>query len=150
MTGLPLPPGVTAESRVVLFDGVCKLCSAWARFLIRFDTRRRFTLATVQSPEGKAVLTWCGLPTDTYETLVLVSRGRAYVRSAAVIRILSGLPMPWPLAWVVWLIPAPIRDWAYDRVALNRYRLFGKHNHCVVPTPDHLRRFLNASSLPPR
>ncbi len=53
-----LKPGET----VVLFDGVCKLCNGWARFLIRHDHQRHVRLATVQSPEGQALLAWAGLP----------------------------------------------------------------------------------------
>jgi len=35
--------------KVVLFDGVCRLCSAWARFLIRCDRKKQLRLASVQS-----------------------------------------------------------------------------------------------------
>jgi predicted DCC family thiol-disulfide oxidoreductase YuxK len=54
-----------------------------------------------------------------------------------------GLPWPWRLAAVLWLIPTPLRDWLYDRIALNRYRLFGKYDRCIIPTPDHLSRYLH-------
>src|SRR2546425_1748400 len=67
-----LPPHVGPNDLVVLFDGVCKLCSAWARFLIRFDRQRKFKLASLQSAEGKAILAWHGMPTDTYEPMLLV------------------------------------------------------------------------------
>ena len=139
-----LPPGVREEDKVVLFDGVCKLCNAWAVFLIRFDRKRRFKLASVQSKEGAAILDWFGFPTDTYETMLLVEGPCMYQRSTAFIRVVARLPLPWKLATVVWLIPSPIRNWLYDRVALNRYQVFGKFDACVLPTPDHLERYLNA------
>lgn len=142
---MPLPqpaPGVAAGERVVLFDAVCKLCSGWSRFLMRYDTAHRFKLATVQSEEGKAILAWAGLPTEAYDTLVLVEGDRVYLRSAAVIRVLLRLPLPWKLGALAWLVPRPWRDWAYDKIARNRYRLFGKYDTCVVPTPDHMARFL--------
>ena len=135
-------PGVGADDNVVLFDAVCKLCHGWSRFLMRYDSRRCFKLATVQSEEGKAILQWAGLPTEEYDTLVLVEGDRFYVRSAAVIRVLARLPLPWKLGALAWLLPRPLRDWAYDRIARNRYRLFGKCDRCVLPTPDHLDRFL--------
>ena len=68
------PPGMNEADRVILFDGVCVLCSYWARFLVRFDARRRYKLATVQSDEGRAILAWCGLPLDKFDTLVLVEK----------------------------------------------------------------------------
>jgi predicted DCC family thiol-disulfide oxidoreductase YuxK len=139
---LPLPPLVAEQDRVVLFDGVCRLCGFWARFLIRFDRRGVFKLATVQSEEGQAILRWFGLPTDRYETLLLVEGPRVFTRSTAFVRMMARLPFPWFLASVAWLVPAWLRDWIYDRVARNRYSLFGRYDQCVMPAPDHKRRFL--------
>ena len=138
------PPGMNEADRVILFDGVCVLCSYWARFLVRFDARRRYKLATVQSNEGRAILAWCGLPLEEFDTLVLVEKGAFYVRSTAIIRVLRGLPFPWPLAAVALICPRGIRDWLYDRMARNRYRIFGKYDACVLPSPDHADRFLGA------
>ncbi|GAB3283916.1 thiol-disulfide oxidoreductase DCC family protein [Parahaliea aestuarii] len=129
-------------SRVVLFDGVCKLCSAWTRFLIRFDRKHRFKLATVQSPEGQALLARHGFPTDTYETMVLVEGSKIHTRSAAFLGVMRRLPFPWPLVCVAWLIPRFIRDWLYDRIALNRYRLFGRYDTCFIPDSEQKARFL--------
>ena len=137
------PPGLASSDSVVLFDGVCKLCSAWARFLIRFDRKRRFKLATVQSSAGKAILQWHCLPTDHYNTMLLVEGATIYTRSSAFLRVVRRLPWPWPLMCIGWAIPGPIRDWLYDRIALNRYRLFGRYETCVVPNKDHDSRFLN-------
>jgi predicted DCC family thiol-disulfide oxidoreductase YuxK len=50
-------------------------------------------------------------------------------------------------AAIVWLIPSAVRDWLYDRVALNRYAIFGRHQACVLLRPDHERRFLVADGL---
>lgn len=141
-SALSLPPGVNADDSVVLFDGVCRLCHAWARFLIRHDKRHRFKLATVQSAQGQAILQWYGLPTDHYDTMILLEEGRLYGQSSAFLRVMRRLPFPWPLACVSWIIPAPLRDWLYDRIALNRYRLFGRYDSCLLPDPDHHGRFL--------
>lgn len=144
VTANDYPPLVVQGDRVVLFDGVCKLCGAWAQFLIRYDRGHVFKLAPVQSPEGKAILRWLGLPTDHYETIVLVEGRRAFTKSTAFLRVVARLPFPWPLAAVAWLVPWFIRDWFYDRIALNRYSLFGKHDVCLMPHPDHERRFVRA------
>jgi predicted DCC family thiol-disulfide oxidoreductase YuxK len=138
------PPLVAQGDRVVLFDGVCKFCGFWARFLIRVDRGQVFKLATLQSAEGQAILQWFNFPTDRCESMVLVEGSRAYTKSTAVLRIAARLPFPWPLVTVAWLVPRFIRDWLYDRIALSRYTLFGKYEACVVPTPEHKRRFLSA------
>lgn len=139
--GTPAPLLAPGET-VVLFDGVCKLCNGWAKFLIRHDRQQRVRLAAVQSPEGQQLLAWAGLPLDHFETLAVIRDDRYWVRTDAVCEVVKLLPTPWPaLAWLS-LCPAPLRDWLYDRIALNRYRLFGRHDHCLVPSADHEQRFL--------
>ena len=143
MTQQSLPPGLAEGERVVLFDGVCKLCNGWARFLIRHDRQRQFRLASVQSVQGQALLAWHGLPTDRFDTMALIDEAGLHVRSGALLRILARLPQPWrALAWLR-LIPRPLRDWCSDRIALNRYRLFGRHEVCLLPSADHAERFLH-------
>lgn len=143
MTEPSLPPGLSAGERVVLFDGVCKLCNGWARFLIRHDPARQFRLASVQSAQGQALLAWYGLPTDRFDTMALIDEVGLHVRSTALLRILSRLPQPWRGLRLLRLVPRPLRDWCYDRIALNRYRLFGRHAVCLLPTADHAGRFLH-------
>jgi len=137
------PPNIKPDDKVVLFDGECKLCHAWATFLIRFDTKRVFKLASVQSDAGHTILQWYGLPTDVYETMLLVEGAQMYQKSLAFIRVMLALPWPWKIAASLWLIPKPLRDWLYDRIARNRYALFGRYKTCLLPTPDHLSRYLN-------
>ena len=127
---------------MVLYDGVCKLCSGWARFVIRFDKGRVFKLATVQSDEGQAILSFFGMPTDSFATMVVVEGPQLFTKSTAFLRVARKLPFPWPLLLVFGVVPRVIRDWLYDRVALNRYRIFGRYDVCLLPTPDHERRFL--------
>ncbi len=40
------------------------------------------------------------------------------------------------------IVPRRIRDWLYDRIARNRYRLFGKRATCLVPSPEVAARFM--------
>lgn len=140
-----LAPNVNIGDRVVLFDGVCKLCAAWAKFLIKHDKKRFFTLATVQSEEGQAILDWYGLPLEYYETMVYVEGESIYIKSSAFLKVMGSLPAPWPLFCIFSLVPRVIRDWLYDRIALNRYALFGKYDTCLLPDTDHKSRFLGGS-----
>jgi predicted DCC family thiol-disulfide oxidoreductase YuxK len=141
--GMEAPPHLTPHDRVVLFDGVCRLCSGWSRFLLRRDRARRLKLCRVQSPEGQAILAWFGFPTDHYGTMIYIEGGRAHVRTDGILRVLAQLPRPWPWLRVARIVPAPVRDWLYDRVALNRYRLFGRYDACVAPDADVRSRFID-------
>lgn len=136
------PPGVNPGDQIILFDAVCKLCNGWSRFIIRYDVAHRFKLCSVQSEQGQAILQWLGYPLDHFETMLLVQGDRALVKGDAFLAIVAQLPFPWPLFGIAKIIPRVIRDWCYDRVALNRYTLFGKYDYCVLPSPDHEQRFL--------
>jgi predicted DCC family thiol-disulfide oxidoreductase YuxK len=128
---------------IVLFDGVCKFCNRSVNFILDHDARRRFRFAALQSDAGQAVLQRFGLRTDEFETAVLVEYGRAYTKSSAALRIAHNLGGWWSLLAVLLAIPPFLRDAAYDLLARNRYRLFGKADTCRVPTPDIRDRFLD-------
>lgn len=137
------PPYLQPGDRVVLFDGVCRLCNGSARFLIRHDRHRKIKLASMQSVEGQALLAWFCLPTERFESMAFIENNQLYVRSEAFVRVMKHLPQPWPLLTVISVIPKAIRDWCYDRIARNRYRLFGRYPVCQLPSPDHKGRFLD-------
>ncbi|WP_213876407.1 thiol-disulfide oxidoreductase DCC family protein [Pseudomonas sp. dw_358] len=136
------PPCLNPDDCVVLFDGVCKLCNGWASFLIRHDPAHAIRLASVQSPEGQALLQWAGLPQDEFDTIAVIDAGQLYVRSNAFLQVMRHLPAPWPWLAVLRAVPRPLRDWGYDRIALNRYRWFGRYDACQLPNADHGRRFI--------
>ncbi|MFC5477905.1 thiol-disulfide oxidoreductase DCC family protein [Massilia suwonensis] len=138
-------PYLGEHENVVLFDGVCKLCNAWSNFLMRHDHRRRFRLASVQSPEGKAILAHFNYPTDYYDTMLVVHGGRAFDKSDAFFAVMGELGLPWKAALVFKPIPRRLRNWLYDRIALNRYKLFGKYEYCALPAPGQEERFLGGA-----
>lgn len=141
-----LPPYIEEHDSVILFDGVCKLCNAWSNFIIKYDTDKKFKLASVQSKEGKAILSHFAYPIDCYETMLVVEGGICFEKSEAFFAVIKKLKFPWKLFLVFKIIPTPLRDWFYDRIALNRYRLFGKYDYCSLPTADHENRYLNGES----
>lgn len=145
----PFGDALLANERVVLFDGVCKLCAFWSRFLLRVDRGARFKLCMVQSLEGQAILKKLNMPTDHFDTMVVLDGGRCFVQSDAFLHVMRQLPFPWPIFVVAKVIPRAIRDWLYDRIAFNRYRMFGKYDACAMPLPEHEARFLRFDDAPP-
>ncbi|MCE4057934.1 thiol-disulfide oxidoreductase DCC family protein [Pseudomonas sp. Au-Pse12] len=140
------PPFLQPGDRVLLFDGVCKLCNASVQFVIRHDRQRRIKLASMQSPQGQALLKWFGQPTERFDTVLLIEDQGLSQRSEAFIRLMAQLPAPWRWLRLLRWIPRPLRDWAYDRIAGNRYRWFGRHEVCLLPSPEHRGRFLDDPS----
>jgi predicted DCC family thiol-disulfide oxidoreductase YuxK len=131
-----------SDGPIVLYDGVCGMCNRLVQFLVRRDRRGRLRFAALQGETGQALLRTHGLRTDDFDTAVLVEGGRAYTRSRAILRTLRGLGGAWALLGPLDMIPAPLLDFFYDRVANNRYRVFGRSDACMLPPPEMRARFL--------
>jgi predicted DCC family thiol-disulfide oxidoreductase YuxK len=104
-----------------LFDGVRVLCSWWVRFVIERNTGARFRFVAIQTPRGSALATRLGVDVANPETNVAIINGRAYFKSDATIWVLAGPGRGYSCCF------PRARDWAYDRIARNRYRLFGRN-----------------------
>lgn len=130
---------------VVLFDGVCHLCSAAAKFLIDRDPAGKLRFAALQSEAGARLLREHGAtpPEGDPDSIVLLEDGRLYERSTAALRIARRLCWPWKLLYALVIVPRPLRDLIYRFVARNRYRWFGKQPECRLPTPELQARFLS-------
>ncbi len=128
---------------VVLFDGVCNLCNGVVQFLIPRDPSGRLRFASLQSDAGQSLLERHGLPTEDFDSIVLVDGDRVYEKSDAVLRIAALLGWPYRIAAVGRVIPASVRDRLYDVVADNRYGWFGRTDRCMVPDDDVSDRFLS-------
>lgn len=136
-----VPESSDAGPPVLYFDGVCGLCSRAVDFVIRHDDRGVFRFAPLQGETAASQLS----PNDVadLQSMLLVTEQGVYRRSAAVVRVLWLLGgIWWLLGWLLWIIPRPLRDVGYRLVARMRYRLFGKHETCRLPTPEERERFL--------
>jgi predicted DCC family thiol-disulfide oxidoreductase YuxK len=128
---------------IVVFDAQCLLCSRWVQFLLRRDRHAVLRFASIQGRAGQALLAQAGLRVQGLDTLLLVDGERSWQHTGAILRVLHALGWPWRAAWLLWPIPAPLRDGAYRLIARNRYGLFGRSDTCLVPSPDHSARFLD-------
>lgn len=140
--GWLVPAADACPPPVIVFDGVCMLCSGWVRFLLGRDGgRHRF--AAMQGPTGRALLDSHGLDPDDPVSFLLVEGARAYTDTDAIIRVLARLGGPWrALAAALRCLPRGLRDASYRLLARHRYRLFGRRQACTVPDPDSHARFL--------
>jgi predicted DCC family thiol-disulfide oxidoreductase YuxK len=126
---------------LIVFDGVCVFCSSWVRFVIARDPAMRFRFTPVQSVYGSALAAQLGISVEAPETNAVVFADRAYFKSDAALEVLSRLP-GWRWMRALRCTPRLLRDGLYDWIARRRYRLFGRHDSCMVPTPELSRRFL--------
>ena len=121
------------DSHIVVFDGMCNLCSSVVDFISARDSRNAFTYVPIQSLRGQQLLEAHGVSIDQVDTFLLIDNGDALVRSDAAIAIAAELRRPWNLLATLRLVPRPIRDGVYSFVAKNRYRWFGKRATCKLP-----------------
>ncbi|HSD73263.1 MAG TPA: thiol-disulfide oxidoreductase DCC family protein [Steroidobacteraceae bacterium] len=128
---------------VLLFDGVCKLCTGSVAFVLRHEGDQDLRFAPLQSPAGVRLMQEFSIDPNQMKTFVVIADGKAYVRSDAAIRVARFLRGAWKLLSMLKIIPRPMRDYAYDVVARNRYRWFGRHDACIVPTPELRKRFID-------
>jgi predicted DCC family thiol-disulfide oxidoreductase YuxK len=145
MESAPLSSDILAkigDKPLIVFDGLCVLCSANARFVLTHDRRRHFRLTTAQGPVGEALYRQYGLANGDYETMLVLDRGRLLTESDGAIAIARGLGWPWRAAAAARIVPKPLRNRLYRLVARNRYRWFGRRGTCWVPGPADADRIL--------
>ena len=127
--------------RTVLFDGVCNFCNGAVNFIIRHDGEKKFKFAPLQSEIGQQMQAKYGIGEDV-DSIILVENDKAYTHSTAGLRVAKGLGSIWSLGYVFIIVPSFIRDFFYRLFAKYRYRLFGRTEACMLPTPDVRERFL--------
>src|SRR5262249_34019127 len=121
------PGGIISPHGLILFDGVCVLCSRGCRFVSKRDRRGYFRYVPIQLAEGRPLAEQLGIDPDRPDSFAFVAAGQAYVKSEAALRIARELPH-WQWTWVFHFIPRLIRDAIYDLIARNRYRWFGRRD----------------------
>ncbi|MEO1221187.1 MAG: DCC1-like thiol-disulfide oxidoreductase family protein [Pseudomonadota bacterium] len=134
------------DKPIIVFDGVCVLCTANARFVLKNDHRGHFRMAAMQDAAGAAIMRHAGLdPLDPTSFILLDAEsdgGRIWMNSDAVLHMWSELGWPWRAGAVFRLIPRLVRDPIYKMIARNRYKWFGKREECWVPSPEQAARIL--------
>jgi predicted DCC family thiol-disulfide oxidoreductase YuxK len=136
------PVSLEGDHPLIVFDGVCMLCSGLVRTIVRLDRHKRFRFAMAQSPLGDTLYRRHGLRTDFYETNLVVVDGVAFTRMDSIIAIGDQLGWPWRAIRVLKILPFQLRDWLYDQIARNRYALFGKKDSCEIPSAELRSRII--------
>ena len=116
-------------------DGNCALCSVGARLIARYDRKQQVRICRSQGPLGSALMRHYGFDPDDPDSWILIENGRALTSLDAMIRAGAIVGGPGWLLQPLRLLPRPVRDWIYRRIALNRYRLFGQTDMCSLPDP---------------
>ncbi len=142
---------MTNTSLVLLYDGVCGLCARSVQTILKYDRRGTMMFAPLQSDYGRAVVERHPALREVNSLVLLETAAadgsgeRVYVRSEAALRVAGYLGGWWRVLACARVIPAPLRDFVYNFVARNRYRVFGKSESCLLPPSDVRVRFLDTA-----
>lgn len=131
---------------IVIFDGVCNFCNGTVNFIIKRDTKGVFVFTPMHSQNGQSLIRQYNVSEIGADTILLIKSGKCYLRSDAALEITKDLSGLWFLFRALKVVPRQIRDYFYILFARNRYRLFGKKDTCMVPTPDVRNRFINSET----
>jgi predicted DCC family thiol-disulfide oxidoreductase YuxK len=135
-------PPFAEDKPLIVFDGVCVLCSGFARFVAKRDPSGHFRFTAAQSTLGQALYRHYGLDPFEPETILLLAAGRSYGRTEAFTRIMARLRSPWRFCRLASGLPRRLCDWVYDRIARNRYGLFGRRTACIIPDASWQERVI--------
>ena len=130
------------KTLLILFDGVCNLCNGFVKFLIKRDPAGKFRFASLQSDFGRSQLIRFNLNPDLLHSVIVIEGDNVLQRSDAALRIVTQLGGPWKILNALKIFPRFLRDALYNVVARNRYKVFGKRDSCMIPTPELKARFI--------
>lgn len=120
-------------ARVIVFDGICHVCSGWVRFLKRHPIDPPFQLIPMQSVAGRDLLAEYGIDPDDPATFLVLDQGRHLTQSDAAIHVVAALGGLWRIINTARFVPRRWRDALYQLLARNRYRWFGRRTTCYLP-----------------
>lgn len=132
----------TAKHKIIFFDGVCNLCNASVRRIIKYDKTGELLFSSIQSDFAKHTLFKDEEPDETPKFLIYLRHNARLIKSDAALCILKDMRFGASFLYHLIIIPRPIRDFFYVLIAKHRYRLFGKKDRCMVPSPAVRKRFL--------
>ena len=134
-------PGLVPQGNLIVFDGICLVCSGFARFMARHDKNAGFRFVDAHSETGRSIYEKYGLDADLMETNIVIVGGTAYTKMASFAAAMRSIGWPWKLLAVFDFLPTSVGNWLYDRIAQNRYR-FGRRS-CPLPSKELKDRLID-------
>lgn len=129
--------------KIILFDGLCNLCATSVQFIIKRDKKDIFRFVSLQSDLGQELLQQLPISKQKIDSIILYESNKAYYyKSEAVFEIVKSIGGFFYCLLIFKWLPTAVTNTIYDYVARNRYRWWGKKEHCLVPTKGLQSKFL--------
>lgn len=133
---------VSEGKSIIFFDSDCLLCNSSVQFIIRYDQHERFLFSPLQSEAGINLLQQYGFKPDLNGSFILLHNNKLYTQSSAALTIAKHLSGWVRYTYLFIIVPKFVRDFAYQVIAKNRYKWFGKKEECLLPSPELKKRFI--------
>jgi predicted DCC family thiol-disulfide oxidoreductase YuxK len=129
------------HSPIIFFDGVCNLCNGAVQFVLKNDKNNVFKFASLQSDFAQEFLKKHQLPTQNFDTIILIESDQVLFKSKAIFKVAKYLPK---YSWlsIFSFMPMFVTDFFYDIVSKSRFKWFGQRESCWLPTDELKERFL--------
>jgi len=133
----------TNKKSVILFDGICNLCNASVRFIIKRDKKQKFLFASLQSDAATKILLHLKTKKNNLNSIVLIEKGIVYTNSTAALKIARELGLFWQWLYIFIFVTKKIRDSVYRFIAEHRHQWFGKKEYCATDFMANKNRFIS-------
>jgi len=130
------------EKQIILFDGVCNFCNFWVNFVLKRDKKDLFRFVALQSEKARELTSRLNIDTSNLDTFVLIVGEKFYIKSTAALMVCKKLNSLLKILFPFIILPPFFRDFIYDIIAKNRYKLFGRKESCRIPTESEKKKFL--------
>ncbi len=127
---------------IYLFDGNCVLCSRAVAYVLTYEKIADMQFVAITSEFGRKLALENTIDPDNPSSFVYIENGQVFQKSDAALQIIRRTGGPARILLIGNIVPRAIRDFIYDRIAKNRYRIFGQTETCLVPDPETRKRFV--------
>jgi predicted DCC family thiol-disulfide oxidoreductase YuxK len=121
---------------------VCNFCNFWVNFVIKRDKKDLFRFAALQSEKAMELTSRFNIDISKPDTFILITYDKFFTKSTAALLVCRELNGVVRILYPFIFLPRIFRDFIYDMIAKNRYKLFGKRESCRVPTEADKLQFL--------
>ena len=124
---------------VIIFDGICKMCNAFFRWVHKNDKKNVFMFTNIQSKfysENSNI-------DKSKDSIIVITKNKILYDCDAIVYILKITKTQLVIRFIISIFPRFISNFFYQIIARNRYDFFGKKDTCYIPSKAELKRFIN-------
>ena len=128
---------------IVFYDGSCGFCQGSVQVVLKYNRRQDLYFAALQSGMLQELVPGSQIPDPLPDSILFWENGRLYAESEAVLRIARYLKFPLSILYYFRFIPLSFRNFVYRFIARHRYKIEGRTDSCMLPSPAQRARFIS-------